>query len=372
MALASVIMGFCNGLKLVDFQWLPVKILMNGENPYLYSLNHIPFMNCRVEANQVPSCLVLLAPFALFSRWMANAVWDVCNLIFTAAFFFSVWKLWFENKLGGRAFAFVTLVTFMGCPWRALISNGQHLMFSLAFFTAALLAIEKGWKFWAGVLLALAMFKYTTTAPLCFIFLCRKEWRTIFVCATIHMLLTIGVGIFIGEDPTMLVVQSLKVGGALTAAGNADIASLVHAFGCEDVKTWANVGYVFYGMLCFFVAFAGKKDLLLKLAALATISNVMFYHRVYDFVTLVFPLVFVIRDWNNREVWSWFVRALTFINVIWTFFAAKLLADLHVGYNVVAITFSLEHLLLGSLLVVLFTTSGDNGIRRDPGVPVAR
>ena len=366
LALVSVVAGFRNGLQLVDFQWLPVKILCNGENPYLYSLNGVKFMGCQVDANQVPSCLALLLPFAFLSRWWANAAWDVLNLIFTAAFFFFVWKLWFEDRLEGGSFWLVVLITLIGLPWRVLVGNGQHLMFSLAFFTAALFAAERGRKFLSGVLLALSLFKYTTIAPLCFIFLFRKEWRAIVICAVIHLFLTFGAGVYLGENPVLLVLQSLKVGSGLTAAGIADIASLFASFDVGHLKMWANMGYVIYGALCFLIAFVGKKDALLKLSALAIVSNVMFYHRVYDFVTLLFPLVLVIRDWRKQDTLNRIIRYLTIVNIVWTFFVLKAVDIAHIYCHPVAITFSLEHLLLGSLILLSFrrnlkTTQSSNG-----------
>ena len=356
VAAASACAGLLNGLQPVDFQWLPAKILASGENPYLYSLHNLPYMGSQLDAAYAPSCLALLTPFVFLSRGAANVTWAVCNLAFTAAFFLFVWKLWFENRLGGRAFALVVFVTLVGVPWRVLIGCGQHLMFSLAFFMATLYAAERGRKCLSGVLLALSLFKYTTMAPLCFVFLFRREWRAIVICAAIHILLTLGAGLYLGENPVMLVLQSLEVGGSLVAQGDADIASLLREFGWGGVKVWSTVGYVIYGTFCLVVAFARKQDDLLKFATLAVISNVMFYHRAYDFVTLVFPLIVALRDWQLRDGVSRYVRYLTFANVLWTFFILRAVVALHLPCPFVAIAFALEHLLLGALLSSLFSS----------------
>lgn len=350
LATVSVIAGFRNGLRLIDFQWLPVRILANGENPYFYSLNHIPFIGCQVDANQVPSCLALLLPFALLPRWTANAVWDVCNLGFAAVFFACLWKLWFRGKLGAKWFWFIVCLTLMGTSWRVLIGNGQHLMFSFSFFFLACLASRAGGKYCAGVLLALSMFKYTTIAPMCLVFFMKREWKVIATCACIHVALTLGAGVYLNENPIVLVVQSMKVGGALVAQGDADIASLLRFFGVVNVGAAAMTGYVFFGLLGLVLAIRGRCDDLLGLAVFAVIANVMFYHRVYDFMTLVFPLIYVVLHWSDRAPLDRAIRYLTFANVVFTFFVCRMFSFLQFR-GVVPITFVLEHALLSCLVL---------------------
>ena len=346
VALTSVVIGFKNGLRLIDFQWLPVRIMVNGENPYLYSLNRIPFMGCQVDANQVPSCLALLAPFALLPRETANTIWDICNLGFTAAFFWCLWKLWFKDGIGVKWFWFVIVLTLTGAPWRVLIGNGQHLMFSLAFFFAAYFAARSGGKWIAGVLLAASLFKYTTIAPMCLIFLVRREWKVIFMCAGVHVALTLGAGLYLGENPIVLVLQSLKVGGMLVAQGDADLASAIRSFGVENVGSLALVGYLFYGLLALAVAFLGCREELLGLSIFAVISNVMFYHRIYDFVVLIIPLVLILQSACR----AWVVRALVAINIVACFYGFRVFDGLSVPYNRVAFGFFLQNALLLSLL----------------------
>lgn len=359
LALASVCAGFRNGLRLVDFQWLPVRILANGDNPYLYSLNNVSFMGCQVSANQVPSCLALLLPFAFLPFRTANAVWDVCNLVFTVVFFGCLWKLWFKDKLGAKWFWFVVCLTLTGTPWRVLIGNGQHLMFSLSFFFMAYYALQVGRKWSAGILLALALFKYTTVAPMCLIFLMKREWKVISVCAGVHIALTIGCGLYLSENPFELVVQSLKVGNMLVANGNADIASLLRWFGVVDVGGVASAGYAFCGLLGLTIAVRGRLDDLLGLAIFAVLSNVMFYHRIYDFVTLIFPIIYVVLHRRDYAPIDRAIRYLTYTNVIFIFFICKLFSALQFSWNT-PITFVLEHALLVCLVWKSFDAKNDS------------
>ncbi|MCQ2389225.1 MAG: glycosyltransferase [Kiritimatiellae bacterium] len=355
VAIVSATIGFANGWREYDFQWDPAKLLMMGENPYLYSLEHKPvlhpgFMEKFIEPNQVPSCLYLLAPFTFLPQLEANYAWDACNLLFTIMFLVFAFKLW-RKDIGDFGCALVGLLLLSGTPWRILIGNGQHLMFSLAFFVAALWADEKGRSWLSGALLAIAMFKYTTTAPLAFVFIARRSWMPMFICGAIHVALSIVAGCAVGESPIALISQALKVGSGLTGQGGADVASLARSFGLVDpVSSFALAGYVAYGCLCVAIACFGATDWLLKLATLAVVSNVACYHRCYDFVTLLFPLAVVLRDWRAKGLEEHVLCAFTVACVGWTFFGSKAAEMLKLDANYVLIEFCMQHALLFALL----------------------
>lgn len=350
VALVSVAAGFRNGLNFVDFQWVPAKILALGQDPYAYSLHSLRFDGCQVDANQVPSCLLLLWPLTLLPRMTANAVWDVLNLVFVGVFLFFCWRIWFAERFGVVLFSAFAMVLLAGTPCRVLVGNGQHLMFSLAFFLAAYYFAEKGRWCIAGALLAVSAFKYTTIAPMVFIFVARRLWRPLVLAAVLHLAATFFCGWWTGVSSVGLVLDSLKVGGMLTANGDADVASLAGFFGCADARILALVGYALGTIVLVLVCLRKSKDSLLLIAVLSVLSNIMFYHRVYDFVTLAFPLVLVMRDWKSREKIDWSVRVLTIVNVGYTFYFDRALSAVGVTGIRVPMTFALEHLLFVALL----------------------
>lgn len=374
LALASVVVGFINGFREYDFQWDPAKLLMMGDNPYVYSLEHkaIPygnFMEKYIEANQLPSCLLLLAPWTFLPQLLANQVWDVCNLFFTGIFLVYLYKTFFDEDACIGKFFIVPLILLAGTPWRMLIGNGQHLMFSLAFFMPAYFYAQKRRYWLAGLLLALSGFKYTTVAPLAFIFISHRWWKPIAVAAALHIIATLGCAVWLGESPITLCVQSLQVGSMLTAQGLCDWASLMREWGVNNVTTWAHAGYAIGGLLLIMMAFRKVSDNLLFLSILSVIANIMFYHRAYDFVVLVFPLVYVlIRSGGGCLS---FVRIATILNIAWTFFFDKISVSLHLPINAVIVTTFLEHALLVSLFVVLFSSHGtqSSNLRVDEKVP---
>ena len=259
-AIVSLVVGIKNGWREFDFQWDPAKLLMMGDNPYLYSLEHkaIPydgFMEKYIDANQVPSCLLLLAPFTFLPQLLANQVWDICNLFFSVVFLVYFYKQFFKGRQGAWSFPWIVMLLFAGTPWRVLIGNGQHLMFSFAFFFAAYYYAGKEKPILSGVLLAMSAFKYTTIAPMGFIFVADKRWKPILIAAVLHLVATLGCGFYLNTSPIELVSQSFQVGAMLTAQGMADIPSVLSAFHFENAKLCAVVGYVLFGILLIVLTF---------------------------------------------------------------------------------------------------------------------
>ena len=324
MAAVSVAIGFRNGLQFVDFHWESAALFLRGENPYQWFFEDRFFQGVWVDATQAPSTIVFILPYGLFSRFVGNLLWDVSNLVFLVLFCFFVWRTFFADKPYEALALFAVFA--MGTPCRVCIGNGQHGLISLAYFAAAYWAMERKKSFWlVGFLMAGALFKYTFAVPLAFIFLFRRQWKAMAVCAGIHIVLTAALGWWTNTNPVDLVMQSMKVGATLTGEGDADWASLARWLGVADVSGIALAGYAVFGALLFFCALTGPQDSLLKLATLSVIANVMFYHRVHDFVTLLFPLIYAIK---NREDRTWLgvsLRWVIFANIALIFFVGRML-----------------------------------------------
>ena len=350
LAAVSVAVGFKNGLRFVDFHWESAALFLQGENPYQWFFDGRQFDGVDVDATQAPSTIAFILPYGLCSHYTGNLLWDVTNVIFLFVLFFFAWRTFFPED----AYTAVVLLALfaMGVPYRNCIGNGQHAMISMAYFAAAYWAMERKKSFWlVGFLMAGSLFKYTFAVPLAFIFLFRRQGKAMAVCAGIHLLATAALGWWTHSNPVELVLQSMKVGTVLnTAGGDADWAGLAHWLGVADVNGVALAGYVFFGALLCFCALTGPQDPLLKLATFSVIANVMFYHRVYDFVTLLFPLVYAARNLSDRSRLGVALRWTVFANVALVFFGIRIMDALdfqsYVPCCVVA-----EHILLALLLM---------------------
>ena len=352
LAAVSIAVGFKNGLRFVDFHWESAALFLQGENPYQWFFDGRDFQGVYVDATQAPSTIAFILPYGLFSHYVGNLLWDVTNVFFLAVLWFFVWKVFFEAERIPLLHFWVLFAVFaMGVPYRNCIGNGQHAMISMAYFMAAYWAMERRKSFWlVGFLMAGSLFKYTFAVPLAFIFLFRRQWKAMAVCAGIHIGLTLALGWWTHSNPVELVLQSMKVGASLnTIGGDADWAGLAHFLGM-DIAVPSLAGYLFFGALLFALSFVGSKDSLLKLATFSVIANVMFYHRVYDFVTLLFPLIYAVRNLSDRSRLGVALRWTVFANVALVFFGIKALHALDPQVYVPCCAVA-EHILLLLLLV---------------------
>ena len=365
LAAVSIAVGFKNGLRFKDFHWESAALFLQGENPYQWFFDGRFFQGVIVDATQAPSTIAFILPYGFFSHYVGNLLWDVSNLVFLGVFWFFVWKVFFAaDRVGsGQAvgrplprsaalFWGLFAVFAMGTPCRVCIGNGQHGLISFAYFAASYWAMERKKSFWlVGFLMAGSLFKYTFAVPLAFIFLWRRQWKAIAVCAGIHIGLTLALGWWTHSNPVDLVLQSMKVGTSLNpVGGDADWAGFAYWLGVTDVKGIGFAGYAFFGAVLLLCALTGPQDPLLKLATFSVIANVMFYHRAYDFVTLLFPLVYAVRNLQDRSRLGVALRWAIFANVALIFFAVRAMyapgSRFHVPFCTVA-----EHILLLFLLM---------------------
>ena len=350
LVLASIVQGFRNGLECVDFHWESAALLLRGDNPYQWFLDGRLYEGVTVDATQAPSTIAFILPFGLLSHQAANVLWDCCNLVFSAAFLFFMGRLFFAGR--GRFWAFVA-VFLCGVPWRVGMGCGQHTMFSLAFFAAALWATERR-SHWlvVGALLSAALFKYTVTAPLALVFVILRQWKALAVATVIHVALTAALGLWTGTDPVALLRQSMEVGAALNpSGGDADLAGLASWLGAADAWPWARAGYVVFGLaLVGYVAWrtwrcaGGAPDVLLDMSVLAVLADLVFYHRCYDFVSLSFPLALCL----GRPFGRW--ALLPWMLVVNAFFFVRLDFAAGLGFYV-PVGFALHVMALVSLVM---------------------
>ena len=297
----SVARGFRNGLNCIDFHWGSAALFLNGENPYQWFFDGRLYEGAIVVATQAPSTIAFILPFGLLPHNVANSLWAVCNLGFTAMFLFFMYRLFFAQDGRGKMFSAFAVMFLCGVPWRVGMGCGQHTTFSLAFFAAAVWAMQRG-RSWilVGVLISISLFKYTVTAPLALLFVIHRQWKAIGLAAAIHVALTVMLGFWTGTNPVDLLLQSVKVGTALNSGGgDADLAGIARWFGAKYFWPFALAGYAIFGLvLAVYTVFRlrqkrghGIRELSMDLAALALLANLVCYHRSYDFVSLAFPLV---------------------------------------------------------------------------------
>ena len=308
LAVVSVYEGICNALEMSqDFQYDAACALINGYDPYDLSLNfskdRIPDIEGlkqfygyfegmgtpqKMEANQFPSLLYILTPYALMPYISARILWLITNLLCTGVII-GLLRNTFMSRVDERLYPVFMMLMLAGTPWRNQLGVGQHTLFAVACFILAVTVAENGREeksaagtVAAGLLLSLSYLKYTVTAPLALYFIYRRRWKEFVISLVPHAVLT-GVAAFILKEPyTDMLTKPLAVASALTGEGSIDVGVLT---GGAAWSTGITAAVMLFILALALMMPEGNDELFISTAAL--LSLVMTYHRTYDYFIMI-------------------------------------------------------------------------------------
>lgn len=259
---------------------------------YLKSVGESPFMLSQAP-NYPASGLVFLWPYAVWEWSIAKTLWAFSNILFTAVILFCLFRLLPKDTPGAMKLLLATLFV-IGTPWRNGVGNGQHALFTLSFFLLAVIMLSRSNSF-AGIPLAISWFKYTIAFPLSLFFArSRNGWSAILVAAAIHAFLTVFAAVWVGTSPFNLLLGPIQVAQSATGRGNLDVFAIASAFGLSSNLVPALFAFVILAI----TYFAVRRDIdeLSCLSTLSMASMTVVFHGGYDFVVLVIPLTYAIRE----------------------------------------------------------------------------
>lgn len=308
LAVVSVYEGICNALEMSqDFQYDAACALINGYDPYDLSLNfskdRIPDIEGlkqfygyfegmgtpqKMEANQFPSLLYILTPYALMPYIPARILWLITNLLCTGVII-GLLRNTFMSRVDERLYPVFMMLMLAGTPWRNQLGVGQHTLFAVACFILAVTVAENGREeksaagtAAAGLLLSFSYLKYTVTAPLALYFIYRRRWKEFVISLVPHAVLT-GVAAFILKEPyTDMLTKPLAVASALTGEGSIDVGVLT---GGAAWSTGITAAVMLFILALALMMPEGNDELFISTAAL--LSLVMTYHRTYDYFIMI-------------------------------------------------------------------------------------
>lgn len=333
LAAVSIVQGVRNAVGVSqDFQWDASRALLERIDPYELSLDSsIPIQSeslkefyClftdaglkqKMEANQFPSLLVLLFPYAIMPPFVARIAWIISNILFTAGIIWLLRRTFFKN-LALFEFLFVVLLMLMGTPFRNQLGVGQHTLFSFFFFLLAVWLDEsnpKGNHVLITVCLAICFFKYTLTAPLCLFILYRRRIREFVFAVIIHIGMTVGVALWLQKNVFYMITAPLKVASVLSSEGGLDLGALFNGSSLAFV-----IGGIIAIMLVLVAVKMPKGQDALLFSLLLLWSLVITYHRTYDFFVMsAVPIISLTND-NKRLINSAIVKVTPVIYWITT------------------------------------------------------
>ena len=336
LGVISVYEGIANGIVWSqDFQYDAASALINGYDPYDMSMDFdeesLPDIKNlkgfyayydslgtpqRMEANQFPSLLYILAPYALLPYDISRILWVVTNLICTAVMIWLLKKT-FMTKLDERLYPVFILLMLAGTPWRNQLGVGQHTLFAVAFFLLAVYVSDRGegagtpFRIVAsGLLLSLCYLKYTVTAPMALYFIYRRKWKEFLISLAPHILLT-GVAALVLKEPYLaMIIKPLHVASALAAEGSIDIGAITGGAPAGLMITAAAMLFILAAAL---MLPEGDDELFISLAVL--LSLVMTYHRIYDFFIMIIVFGYFATGRMKTAEMIYFITMLAFFFV---------------------------------------------------------
>jgi hypothetical protein len=195
----------------------------------------------------------------------------------------------------------------MSFPWRVIIGNGQHLLAALFFFMLSLELSDRGYRKWAGVALAISFVKYSVTLFLLPYFVWKRQWTPLAIAFAVHAAMTVGIGLWLDESPLVLLDQAYQAGSAVLAtAGYLDLFAVSSSLGLSPLT--AGVVGLIGTALTYWLALRRRGDEASFVALLCLWSMVAIYHRSYDAIILLFPLLIAVRAPRR----PWLISGLIF------------------------------------------------------------
>ncbi len=364
LAVVSIYEGIANGIVWSqDFQYDATCALIHGYDPYDMSMSfdesRLPdIANLRgfydyydglgtpqrMEANQFPSLLYILTPYALIPYNLARVLWVVTNILCTAVIIWLLKKT-FMAQVDERLYPVYILLMLAGTPWRNQMGVGQHTLFAVAFFLLAVYvsnlagytdrtvgssradktetedngndkAVKAGRDEFAisiasGLLLSLSYLKYTVTAPLAIYFIYKKKYKEFVISLVPHALLTGVAAMVLNESYIDMLIKPFKAASWLAGEGSIDIGAIL---GGSPVATVITVIVMLFILSMAFMLPEGNDELFISLATL--LSLVMTYHRTYDFFIMIIIFGYFATGRMKVAEIIYFITTLAFFFVL--------------------------------------------------------
>lgn len=301
VSLASIAAGLQNALvESNDTQWWPSRFLLFGQDPFRAYLDFIhglpsPYPHFLYQVPNYPAAgLFFLWPLAALPWPAARLAWGLSNVLFAILLIYLLYRICFAKwhpVLTLLLFAF--FVT--GMPFRNTLTLGQQGLFAVLCFTAAVYAQQRDKKFLSILFLAISWFKYSLTFPLSILFLTRKGWPIVAGAAALNLILTLGLALWIHENPLTLLWEPIEVarqGGVWT--GTTDLFSIAHILGLkgEGLVAALDLVIVAAALVARFRATPGDEHLVV--AMLSLVALVWCVHSSYDIVVLMLPVCYLL------------------------------------------------------------------------------
>ncbi len=306
--------------------WYQGHTVRHGNNPYRASLEgtrpapNLPYLDgatqprvgtlnmSTVVTNTAPLVL-LLTGLAFFSWNIAKWLWTGINFIFALCIPWLVLRFFPERAhLSLPTKLLVFLIAYAMVSTRAVLNNGQTTFLAITFTLLALLLRRRAWLI-AGVLLGIALSKYSLVLPAVLYLLFEGRARNLLILGSAALVQVLGIVIisqWSGDAPLTIVQQYAALFGTLAQADTevgVQLSRLVGAGNAAQVVLSLVVSAgLLAGLALWWRAVSNSEDAMRPLLDYAMWvvailwTMLVFYHGGYDLIVIlpVVPLLLLI------------------------------------------------------------------------------
>ncbi len=298
--------------------------LMHQQNPYTTIL---PTTHAPANESYAPSVICMILPLATVSFATAKTLWMILNLCATGLILglFS-WQYHTDKKNPLRfknLFLIASFLFLASTPWRVAMANGQFTLIALSATLVAIVLSEKNKDVLAGIALSIAMIKYPLTGLIPLVFLFKKRWLSVGIMLTIHSLLTLVSGYWLSENPVQLLWQSVATNNTNVPLGLADLGVFLGKF----PLTYVVVACMLVAVFIRYLSQRSTTSMLPLCSVAFLLTLLLSYHRIYDFLVLIIPLMLAL----HRPTWS-LVHWLWILFILFVFFGERIALSVPTAY----------------------------------------
>jgi hypothetical protein len=257
--------------------------------------------------------LLLTTPFAFLPYPTAVIVWLVLNILLGAAIPF-VFLRYMQVKYAFLDLAFLFLLLFsLNYASRGALSLGQTTFLILFLMILSLLLLNNHHNTWAGILLGIALSKYSLAFPIFILVLLRRNWYVAMVALLTQVAGVLVLSLVTGTSPLytfesyvrLLLLHSAKNGTQISGYLPAALATQL----MNVILVVIPVGILAFPVLRHLWRSETNNERWLVepsfLAALMMMSLLAVYHQAYDSVIVIIPftvLTYLLFGWTRPPI----------------------------------------------------------------------
>jgi hypothetical protein len=260
----------------------------------------------------MPPLVLLLTPTAFFSWPTAKLIWLICNLALMASIPWLLARLLPEHGLRFSQTLMIALIFFGFSATRVAVWTGQTTLLVFFLMIVALLLHKRNWLV-SGILLGVAMSKFTLAVPAFIVMFYRRNYRALAVGVLLHGVALLALSLIAQRSPLAVLESYTQVASRfLIIVRGIHLATLFPQQ--SDVLVYAILGAGLL-LLAWIAAWTPRPNPETESLSHAPVEFHLFtvlclwvllviYHRIYDAAISITFVALLVYGLTHAEVWK--------------------------------------------------------------------